>query len=162
MTDFTSEVRKPVSIKTIAKRMERVLIEFETNGNTHAYDDELAASSSATHKLPYTTHHGLENQPDILEFATQTAVKSADINRNHQSDDRPDGIRLRPRPLSRKNNIGPACSRNNKHKNRRPDHTTERTHSDIENESTSNARITLKDRSRKPSNRHNHHQTKQN
>lgn len=158
MTDFTSEVRKPVSTKIIGKRMECVLVEYETNGNTRAYNDQLATSSSASTRAPYTTQYGLDNQPEILDFASQsTTTNSTDINRNNEKNTRPDNVRQRPRPLNRgKNNHGSTNNRSNNHSNNRSNNRQknrrgkfllpERTENDIENEIfLANVQKTLRD-----------------
>lgn len=165
MTEFSSGVRKPVSLETIAGRMDRILIEYESKMNASAYDDQVEASSSASAWVPYTTQRGLENQPDILEFAAQGAKDSPDINRNHRTSERPNSGRRRPKPMHRPNqaNCKPASSRLKINKNWQPDLPTDRADSDIENEMASYARVCLKDRSRKSSsNRHNLQQMQQN
>lgn len=100
MGEFSNESRKPVSLKTITNRMERVLIEFETRTNAHPNDEEEELEAVlANYQMPYTTEKGLDNQPEILDFAVQATRDEADIEQ-------------RARPRSRSKKIGPASRRN--------------------------------------------------
>lgn len=84
MSESANGHRKYVSVKTIGKRMERIIIQYESNPPP-AYDEESGASSEAVNNQPtrYSTNTGLENMPHIVEYAANT-VRKTDNNRNNR------------------------------------------------------------------------------
>lgn len=85
MSDSASGHRKYVSVKTIGKRMERILIQYETNPPP-AYDEESGASSEAAtnnEEILYSTVTGLDNMPHIVEYGAKS-LRNTDNNRNNR------------------------------------------------------------------------------
>lgn len=95
MSESASGHRKYVSVKTIGKRMERILMEYKSNP-TPTYDEESGASSSSNQLTQYSTVTGLENMPHIVEYGAKTS-RNTDNNRNN----RRKHDRYKPRPSGR-------------------------------------------------------------
>lgn len=117
MADYSNEVRKPVSVKTLTDRMERILVEYETRTNAQpCTEEEELEALLANYQMPYTTEKGLDNQQEILEFAAQRE-RNGDINQNDRTSTEQTN---QSRTRSRTKRIGPASRQdksNNQNKN---------------------------------------------